>query len=145
MEVGLIKHYCPECNIMVVSNIHDFKAQPTSCHGRAGVMFVGSLVHLPNQQAIEQLLEHVLPRVKPMLKPEQLANFRVHIVGSNELPDRLRQLLLRHADNVVFHGSLSDESLQLLYSRVRISVAPLLSGAGVKGKVRFFCREGSAF
>ncbi len=36
---------------------------------------------------------------------------------------------------VVFHGWLSDAELQLLYSSVRVAVAPLLTGAGVKGKV----------
>jgi hypothetical protein len=82
------------------------------------------------------MLVHVLPRVKTLLAAEHAANFRVHIVGSNVLPLHLRELLQQHADDVVFHGSLSDDALQLLYSRIRVSVAPLLSGAGVKGKVR---------
>jgi hypothetical protein len=121
---------------MVVSNIHDFMGTKTSCNGRAGIMFVGSLAHLPNQQAIGQLLNHVLPLVKCMLSAEQATNFRVHIVGSNKLPDHLRQLFEQHAESVVLHGSLSDETLQLLYSRIRVAMAPLLSSAGVKGKVR---------
>jgi glycosyltransferase involved in cell wall biosynthesis len=36
---------------------------------------------------------------------------------------------------VLFHGWLSDELLYMLYNRVKVVVAPLLSGAGVKGKV----------
>lgn len=36
---------------------------------------------------------------------------------------------------MVFHGSLPDDALDMLFDRVRVAVAPLLSGAGQKGKV----------
>jgi glycosyltransferase involved in cell wall biosynthesis len=36
---------------------------------------------------------------------------------------------------VVFHGHVSNAALGDLYARARVAVAPLLTGAGVKGKV----------
>jgi hypothetical protein len=42
---------------------------------------------------------------------------------------------LREAEGVVFHGQLSDAQLEFVYASTRVALAPLLSGAGVKGKV----------
>lgn len=39
-------------------------------------------------------------------------------------------------NGIVMHGQLSDAQLDYLYASVRVAVAPLVSGAGVKGKVR---------
>jgi glycosyltransferase involved in cell wall biosynthesis len=123
---------------MVVSNIHDttpLRHLPP-CKSRRGALFVGSLPHLPNQQAINHLLQEVLPILKQQLPADDAAAFKLHIVGgTQDVPAAIQALLAAHREYVVFHGWLSDEMLALLYSRVKVVVAPLLSGAGVKGKV----------
>lgn len=59
----------------------------------------------------------------------------VHIVGSDDLPEHVQQVMMTARLPVMFHGYLSDDELASLYMAVKVSVAPLLSGAGVKGKV----------
>jgi glycosyltransferase involved in cell wall biosynthesis len=67
-------------------------------------------------------------------------SFQLHVVGSNSIEWALASGVFEQAGNqeqqhVVFHGWISDDELELLYSHTRVAVAPLLSGAGVKGKV----------
>jgi glycosyltransferase involved in cell wall biosynthesis len=122
--------------VTIISNIHDYTPIQPRCTGRSGILFVGSIPHLPNQQAIRHLLEDVLPLVLPLLPTKLQQQFQVHIVGgTDQVPPALAKLFHKHAGRVVFHGWLSDEILQMLYTRVKVVVAPLLSGAGVKGKV----------
>jgi hypothetical protein len=90
----------------------------------------------PPLQAVEHLLKEVLPIIKNLLTPEEVEEFRVHIVGSNQVPESIRPIVEQKNSGVLFHGWLSDELLYMLYNRAKLVVAPLLSGAGVKGKVR---------
>ncbi len=136
-EKDLIKHYCPTCKVTIVSNIHDSVApHHTRCDPRSGVLFVGSMAHLPNQQAIRHLLQDVLPHMLQQLPAQLAAKFKVHIVGgTKQVPVEIQQMFAANAAYVLYHGWLTDEMLALLYTRVKVVVAPLLSGAGVKGKV----------
>ncbi len=108
------------------------RQQGLECAARSGALFVGNFNHLPNQQAVATLIRDVLPRLAPLLSDAERAEFTVHLVGGNAPVE---------ADaaggpvNVVVHGWLPDAELALLYGSVRLVVAPLLSGAGVKGKV----------
>ena len=61
-----------------------------------------------------------------------------HVVGANPMPQSVRSLNGTQMDGVVrivVHGFLSSSELKALYGSVRVSVAPLRWGAGVKGKV----------
>ncbi len=53
-----------------------------------------------------------------------------------QVPESIRHIVEQKNSGVLFHGWLSDELLYMLYNRVKVVTAPLLSGAGVKGKVR---------
>jgi hypothetical protein len=88
------------------------------------LLFVGGFQHTPNVDAMEFFLDDVLPRILTRL-PEIV----VHIVGSN-LPVSLQQ---RSGPNVRIHGHLPD--IRPLYAQVRVALAPLRYGAGVKGKI----------
>ena len=63
--------------------------------------------------------------------------FVFHVVGANRIPPAI--LALNRSDGrgsvqrIVVHGHVPD--LRPLYGRMRVSVAPLRWGAGVKGKV----------
>lgn len=93
---------------------------------RSGIVFIGNFRHLPNIEAVGYLCQEVLPR----LDPDLLAGHPVMIVG-NELDDRVRAAA-RHP-GVRLVGWVPDVAPYL--SRARVAVAPLLHGAGVKGKV----------
>ena len=85
-------------------------------------------------QAVEHLLDSVLPHLKQRIPAALMADLRIHIVGSGN-PARLRALLEHHKDIVTVHVNLSTALLELLLARVKVFVAPLLVGGGVKGKV----------
>lgn len=95
-------------------------------HGREGMMFIGSFAHTPNVDGLNWFFEHVLPRVRA-----KGYGGIVHIVGSGmeryslPLPDKNVQIL----------GWVDMLTLEALYGSVRMALAPLTYGAGVKGKV----------
>ena len=85
-------------------------------------------------QAVEHLLDSVLPHLKDTMPAPWMADLHIHIVGSGN-PARLQPLLDHHKDIVTVHVNLSTALLELLLARVKVFVAPLLVGGGVKGKV----------
>jgi hypothetical protein len=71
---------------------------------------VGSLPHVPNQQAIHHLLEDVLPHIKRLLPVTDVAAFKVHIVGGTAtIPLAVQPLFDKHKADIVFHGWLSKD------------------------------------
>lgn len=93
---------------------------------RSGLVFVGNFRHLPNIEAVGHLVAGVLPRMDPDL----LGANRVSVVG-NGLDERVREV--GSFPSVDLMGWVPDVTPHLHHARV--SVVPLLHGAGVKGKV----------
>jgi glycosyltransferase involved in cell wall biosynthesis len=83
--------------------------------------FLGSFGHLPNREAAVWFCNDILPQL-----PKQCRE--LHLYGSG-LDDEMRRL---QSDDVNVVGFVKDVAQAY---RHRIFVAPLLSGAGVKGKV----------
>lgn len=107
----------------------DVTPSPTE---RNDIIFVGSYNHPPNREAIVNFIETIWPDVL-----ERLPQARLHLCGSGfESADALT------GTNVVRHGMVSDQTLAYLYSIARLSIAPLLTGAGMKGKVIESCSQG---
>ncbi|KAI8475437.1 MAG: hypothetical protein J3K34DRAFT_382705 [Monoraphidium minutum] len=134
-EADLLRSLSQGTRVAVVSNVHDARltgAKPEGCAGRRGILFVGNLNHLPNQQAIRALVDDVLPAAWGLLSAAEREDFALHIVGSNAA---VEADLARSRFSIKFHGWLPDGELRALYRSVRLVVAPLMAGAGVKGKV----------
>ncbi len=94
---------------------------PFAC--RRGVAFIGGYKHRPNVDAAQYLIETVMPAVAlaiPCL-----------LVGSG-MPDHLQRLAAARP-RIEAIGHVSD--LNAIFDRVRLTVAPLAYGAGIKGKV----------
>jgi GT2 family glycosyltransferase len=91
---------------------------------RTGVLFIGGFRHEPNLDAVLWLLDEIWPRVTLLVPGLQL-----HIIGE-EPPYELSR---RAGGLVHIHGFVPDTSSY--FERVRLSVAPLRFGAGLKGKV----------
>ena len=91
---------------------------------RNGVGFVGLFQHRPNLDAVLYLLREIGPRVIDLL-PET----RLSIVGSDLPPEAL----VGAPPNVEYLGHLP--GLDPWLDRLRLTVAPLRYGAGVKGKI----------
>lgn len=95
---------------------------------RAGLSFLGSFRHLPNAEGVTWFANQVMPllaqRDSKGQKPQVLS-----IYGSRMGPD-IEALASDTIKPVGFVKDVADA-----YGRHRIFVAPLLSGAGIKGKV----------
>lgn len=124
IEASLLAQHIPAEKIALVSNIHRTYPGTTTFAERNGLLFVGGYQHPPNVDAVDFFLDAVLPLIRP-----RLPDMAVHIIGS-KMPDRWHRRVDRHTH---LHGFVAD--LTPLYDRVRLAIAPLRYGAGVKGKV----------
>ncbi len=112
-------HYVPPYFFNVQDNTAAYES-------RAGILFVGGFNHPPNQDAMRWFLDNVYAGLEAQgiyltiagsKMPEFIFNHRERFSSLSVLPD------------------VSVEELEALYTRTRIAIAPLQSGAGVKGKV----------
>jgi GT2 family glycosyltransferase len=97
-------------------------------NNRKDIMFVGGFRHRPNYYAVKWFVEKIFPKLK-LKVPDIVFN----IVGS-AVPEDIKDLE-KIDNNIKVWGYVSDEKLKELYDKVRLIVAPLNFGAGVKGKV----------
>ncbi len=124
-ERVLLAQESPKAKVDVVSNIHDVHGAGAPFASRSGLLFVGGYRHPPNVDAALWLARDILPRIR-----EQLPEAELHLVGG-DAPEAVAAL--GALPGVRLHGYVPD--LGPLLDGVRISVAPLRYGAGVKGKV----------
>lgn len=110
--------------IRLVPNLHEPCAELPFFDKRNGLLFVGGAGHPPNTDAVRWLLHDILPLVHA-----ERPDIRLHLAGaglSNLMPAPLPH-------GVICHDHVPD--LAQLFADVRIGIAPLRFGAGVKGKV----------
>ena len=91
---------------------------------RSGIAFLGGYQHPPNAEAVDFFVEQVLPELRI-----QVPELKFNIYGS-AMPDRFLAL----ADDVVNPVGYV-KTVETVYHSNRIFIAPLLTGAGIKGKV----------
>ena len=91
---------------------------------REGVAFLGGYEHPANIEAVEFFIEQVMPLLR-----EKGVNIKVYIYGSH-MPNTFHDYACA---DVIIKGYV--ESLDDVYLKHRVFVAPLFFGAGVKGKV----------
>jgi len=91
---------------------------------RTDIAFLGGYGHPPNVEA----MQYFVAKVMPLLRAAG-SGVKLHIYGSN-MNDDVRALA---CDDVIVVGHVDD--VADVYNRHRVFVAPLLSGAGIKGKV----------
>ncbi|MEM7491953.1 MAG: glycosyltransferase [Pseudomonadota bacterium] len=96
---------------------------------REGALFIGGYQHQPNIDAVEWLVNEIWPAVRRISAERGLAPLPLHIYGS-KMPERFNDYA---ADDIHVHGFAED--LRDIYNTVRLSVAPLRFGAGLKGKL----------
>lgn len=90
---------------------------------REGIVFVGNFLHAPNEDAVSFLVEAVVPRLRALG-----VSAPVHIVGAHP-PAWLSEL---STAGIVVHGQVHE--LSALLGRMRVAVAPIRFGAGIKFK-----------
>ncbi len=93
---------------------------------RSDIAFLGGFNHVPNVEAVEWFAEKVMP-----LLYASLPALKFCVYGSN-VPKTLLALAEKN-DRIVVKGWVPN--VDAVYNTCRIFIAPLQSGAGIKGKV----------
>lgn len=91
---------------------------------RKDIAFIGGYLHKPNVDAVHYFVKEIWPNIS-----EKLPGVKFKIVGSN-LPEEFKVYACDTIELVGFVQELGD-----VFDNVRLSVAPLRYGAGIKGKV----------
>src|SRR5205823_2451218 len=111
----------------VVPDCEDFSLSPVPFAERRGLFFVGNFQHFPNVEAVEFLCKEILPQ----FDPASLADHPVYIAGN-----AMTAAICKYARGMPFVRMLGwVPSIQPYLERARVSILPLLHGAGTKRKM----------
>lgn len=110
-----------------IPDTEDFDASTNPFRARNGMFSVGNFEHPPNVEALAYLCNEILPHIDPAL----LEQHPIHVAGSNMGPN-VRDLAAGWP-SVKMLGWVP--SVVPLFEQVRISLVPLLHGAGTKRKM----------
>lgn len=123
-QAVIVSHNLDSTRVARCPWVVDVPENPAGFDARRGIAFLGSFSHRPNVEAVEYFVRELMPLIR-----QRLPDVVLSIYGS-DIPDRVQQLAAR---DVVIEGWVKD--LADVYSTCRVFVAPLRSGAGIKGKV----------
>lgn len=132
VEQALLAREAPQARVEVLSNVHAIAERRAGYDERRGLVFVGGFRHPPNTDAVRWLAEAIFPLIRAELPAVEL-----HLIGA-EAPAEIEALGAR--EGVRFHGYVPD--LAPFMDGVRIGLAPLRYGAGVKGKINLSMAHG---
>jgi len=117
-------------NVTVIPLIRDIKPHDgPSFQERRGVLFIGGYQHPPNVDAVDWLAEEVWPAVRRLVADRGLEPIPLRLYGSN-MPERFALLATDDLEPIGYVDDLADA-----FGNVRLSIAPLRYGAGLKGKM----------
>jgi GT2 family glycosyltransferase/glycosyltransferase involved in cell wall biosynthesis len=123
-ELRLLQTNWPEKSIQVVSNIVDVPGSKTPFALRRDWLFIGSFQHTPNIDAVLFFVQEIYP-----LLSDHLEDAKFYIIGDKAPPE----IVALANEKIIVTGLQKDA--RPFFDSVRLSVAPLRFGAGVKGKI----------
>jgi GT2 family glycosyltransferase/glycosyltransferase involved in cell wall biosynthesis len=123
-EIGPFPH-------VVLPLIYEPYTPRTPFAARKDIAFVGGFRHTPNVDAVEFLISEIWPLIR-----SKRIGAKLHIIGSN-MPKAFSRFA---SEDILPVGYV--ENLEAYMENIRLSVAPLRYGAGVKGKVGNSLRMG---
>jgi O-antigen biosynthesis protein len=123
-EQRLLKKKWPDKSIQVISNIVDVPGSNTPFALRRDWLFIGSFQHRPNLDAVLFFAEQIFPLVN-----QRLRDAKFYIIGDHAPPE----IVALANEKIVVTGLQRDA--RPFFDSVKLSVAPLRFGAGVKGKI----------
>lgn len=124
VELELFQREAPDIKLALLSNIHKVEGRKADYAQRRNILFIGNFMHPPNVDAMHWFIDEVCP-----LLHSQDDSIKVYVVGGYVPPS----LTAKASDKVQFTGFLTDTDT--LFNIIRLSIAPLRYGAGVKGKI----------
>jgi len=123
----------PAVRVELISNLHEVAGAGAPWSARRDLVFVGGFRHPPNVDAMQWFIGDVFARIRA-----QLPEVRFHCIGADVPP--VVQALAARQPGVEIHGFVPVVTPYM--DEVRIAVAPLRFGAGVKGKVNLSMAHG---
>ncbi len=100
------------------------KTRKKTFEQRSGLAFLGGYNHAPNVESVKYLANTIMPKLA-----ERDSSIKLYVYGS-AVNAEVAALASENVEIVGYAEHLDD-----VYENCRIFVAPLLSGAGIKGKV----------
>ncbi|HEY3637429.1 MAG TPA: glycosyltransferase [Rhizomicrobium sp.] len=125
VELGILRrHVPPTTKLARMPWVVDCTGRTTPYSSTRDILFLGGFGHPPNAQAVKFFAGEVMPIIR-----DQLPDAVFNVIGSGA---RLRvpELMSDHVRILGYVPSITD-----YLDRTRVFVAPLLAGAGLKGKV----------
>ncbi|MEM8805757.1 MAG: glycosyltransferase [Cyanobacteria bacterium P01_G01_bin.38] len=123
-EAAIVKQYVPSAQTAVIPIIREIPGCQNPFESRKDICFIGGFSHPPNTDAVEHFVYTIWPLIK-----RKLPECKFIIAGSN-MPDRIKDL---SSKDVIVRGFIPE--LSSLFETVKLSVAPIRYGAGMKGKI----------
>ena len=123
-EKQLLQEKWPGKSIQLVSNIVDIRGSKTPFAVRRDWLFIGNFQHRPNIDAMLFFMQKIYPLVS-----EHLHDAKFYIIGDNAPPE----VVALATEKVIVAGLQRD--VLPFFESIKLSVAPLRFGAGVKGKI----------
>lgn len=123
-EQRLLQEKWPHKSIQVVSNIVDVPGSKTPFALRRDWLFIGSFQHKPNVDAVVFFTQRIYPLVSARLR-----DAKFYIIGDNAPPE----IVALANEKIIVTGLQRDAAP--FFDSIKLSVAPLRFGAGVKGKI----------
>ncbi len=124
IERDLIRSARPDKSVEVVSNIVEVPGSALPFQQRRDILFIGSFLHPPNTDAVLFFARDIFPLVQ-----QELGAVRFYVIGDKAPP----QVVALADENIIVTGLQPD--VRPYFDSVRLSIAPLRYGAGVKGKI----------
>ena len=124
VELEILAQLLPDVKPHLFSLIVDIKGTHKPFSERRDIVFVGGYQHPPNVDAVKYFTAEIMPLLR-----QRLPGICFYAVGS-KTPAEIQALA---SEDVIILGFIND--LAPLLDKMRVSVAPLRYGAGVKGKI----------
>lgn len=124
VEVELFRKEAPDVKVALLSNIHAAEGRQAPYHARHDILFIGSFEHPPNADGMHWFIDNVFP-----LLHQRKPDLKLKIVGGGAP----KSLLAKGGSHIEFTGFVED--IAPVFNSIRLSIAPLRYGAGVKGKI----------
>ena len=124
VEQKILREARPNKSIEVVPTIVDVPGTNTPFSLRRDFLFIGGFQHTPNIDAVIFFVEKIYPLIS-----KSLGNAKFYIIGDKAPPE----VIALATENVIVTGLQPD--IRPFFESVKLSVAPLRYGAGVKGKI----------
>ena len=124
IEQQMLQENWPHKSIQLVSNIVDVTGPVTPFALRRDWLFIGGFQHRPNIDAVLFFVEEIYPLVR-----DRLPDAKFYIIGDKAPPE----IVALASDRIIVAGL--QRNVRSFFDSVRLSVAPLRFGAGIKGKI----------